>query len=182
MLSQDHLLKCWDMSHCLKTSCSSVGTLRTVPRSFRLSVGTIRAVPRLPFKCWDTPHCPKTSCSSVGTFRTIARPFRPSVGTLRAVPRLPAQVLGNFALSQDPPTQVLGHFALPHDPSSKCWETSCCPKSTCSKFGSLLPWDSRISCSSVLGHLDHYPRYPHLSFSIKKFPQNPILLTKNFTY
>ena len=43
VLSQDLSLKCWDTSHCPKTSHSSVGTLRTVPIP---SVGTHRTVPR----------------------------------------------------------------------------------------------------------------------------------------
>ena len=188
MLSQDYLLKCWDTSHCPKTSHSSVGTLRTVPRPLCSSVGTLHTVPRsyvqvlghlvlsqdLLLKCWDTSRCPKT--------------FRPSVGTLRAVPRLPAQVVGHFVLSQDLPL--------------KCWDTSHCPETLRPSVGTLravprLPaqmlgqsdlfcfetvgsrvlwcWDGRISCSLALGHLDHYPWFHHLSSSIKKNSPKPNL-------
>ena len=119
--SQDPSSKCWDTSYCPRTSRTSVGTLGHVPRP---SVGTLRTVPRpLPqmlghfalsqdpsSKCWDTSYCPRTSRTSVGTLGTVPRP---SVGTLRTVPR--------------PLPQMLGHFALSQDPSSKCWDTSYCP-------------------------------------------------------
>ena len=140
MLSQDYLLKCWDTSHCPMTSHSSVGALRTVPRSLVLVLAHFLLSQDYLLKCWDTSHCPKT--------------LRPSVGTLRAVPRLPAQVLGQSDLF--------------------CFGT----------VGSLVLWcwDSQISCSLALEHLDHYPGFHHLSSSIKKLPQNPILLSKSFTY
>ena len=169
VLSQDYLLKCRDTSHCPKTPRPSVATLRAVPRLPAQVLGHFVLSQDPPLKCWDTSHCPKTS--------------RPSVGTLRAVPRLPAQVLGHFLLSQEAPPKVLGLFALSQDPSSKYWVTSWCPKTTCSSVGtvgSLLFWNSRVSRSLALGHLDHYPWFHHLSSSIKKFPQNPILLIKYF--
>ena len=138
-LSQVLTLKCWDFSHCPKTTNSSVGTLHTVPRpsvgtsrtvtrpltqvkcwdtshcrkTLRLGVGTLHAVPRLSFKCWDTSRCPKTLRPSVGTLHTVPKL---SVATLRTVP--------------GPPTQALGHFALSQDPSSKCWDTSYCPRTS----------------------------------------------------
>ena len=144
-LSQDHPLKRWDTSHCPKTLCPSVATLHTVPRP---SVVTPRTVPRpptqvlghlvlsqdpplkcwkhfalsqdLPLKCWDTSHRPKIACSSVGTLRTV--------------PRLPARMLEDLALSQD---LVLGHFVLSQDLSLKCWDTSHCPTTFHSSFGTL---------------------------------------------
>ena len=149
--SQDLSFYCWDTSCCPKTTCSSVGTFRTVSRPFRLSVATIRAVPRLPaqvlghftlsqglaflmlgyftlsqdllLKCWYTSHRPKT--------------FRSSVGTLRAVPRLPAQVLGHFAPSQDLFVLVLGLFVLSQNYLLKCWDTSHCSKTSCSSVGTF---------------------------------------------
>ena len=123
-LSQDLPLKCWDTSHCPKTSHSSVGTLRTVPRPptqvlghFALpkttcsSFGTLRTVPRHPLKCWDTSHFP--------------RPF--------------LQVLGHFALSQDPSSKCwdTSYFALSQDLPLKCWDISHCPKSSHSSVGTL---------------------------------------------
>ena len=104
-MSQDLPLKCWDTSHCLKTTCSSVGKLSTVPS--------------LPFKGSDTSHCPKTSHSSVGTLSIVPRPF----------------------------VQVLGHFALSQDPSIKRWDTSHCPKTSLFKC-----WDNW-----------HYPKTSHSS-------------------
>ena len=100
-LSQDLILKCWDTSHCPKTTNSSVGTLRSAPRSFVLVLEQftlsqdlvlrhLALFQDLILKCW--------------TLRTVPRPFHSSVGTSRTVPR--------------PPTQALGHFALPQDPSS----------------------------------------------------------------
>ena len=141
-LSQDLTLKCWDTSHCPKTTQSSVGKLRTVPRSFVLVLGHFTlsqelvlghfVLPRpltqvlghlalsqdLPIKCWDTSHCPKTPHSSVGIVHTVPRT---SVGTFRTVPR--------------PPTQVLGHSALFQDCLLKCLDSSHCPKTTCSSVG-----------------------------------------------
>ena len=105
VLSQDLILKCWDTSHCPKTTHSSVGTPRTVSRPFHSSVGTLRTVPR-PFH------------SSVGTLRTVPRPFHSSFGTLHTVPRLPDQVLGHFVLFQDLP--------LPNNPNS-LKKTHSCP-------------------------------------------------------
>ena len=130
-LSQDLPLKYWDTSHCPKTSYSSVGTLRTVPRPttqvlehFALSqdlvLGHFALSQDLPLKCWDTSHCPKT--------------YHSSVGALRKVPRPTTQVLGHFALSQD---LLLGHFALSQDLSLKCWHTSHCPKTSYSSLGTL---------------------------------------------
>ena len=203
-LSQDYPLKRWDTSHCPKTLRSSVGTLYTVPRP---SVGTPRTVPRpytqvlghftlsqdhplkrwdtsyclktLPLKCWDTSYCPKTlplKCWDT-SYCPKALPLKfwdtshcpkttcSSIGTLRIVPGPP---------TQDPSTQVLGHFALSQDYLLKCWDTSYSPKTS-----SFICWDSRFPSSSVLGHLDHYLRYQHLSPSVKNFPK-PILLTKIF--
>ena len=128
-LSQDFTLKCWDTSHCPKTTHSSVGTLRTVPRSFVLVLGHFTLSQDLvlghfvlsqdlSLKCWDTWHCPKTSQSSVGTLHTVPRT---SVGTFRTVPR--------------PPTQVLGHSALFQDCLLKCLDSSHCPKTTCPNVG-----------------------------------------------
>ena len=132
-LSQDLPLKCWDISHCPKTTCSSVGTPRTVsrhltqalghfalPKNPHSSVATLRTVPRLSFKCWDTSRCPKTLRPSVGTLHTVPRP---SVGTPHTVSR--------------PYTLVLGHFALSQDPSSKCWDTSYCSRTSRTSVATL---------------------------------------------
>ena len=122
VLSQDLSLKCWDTSHCPKTS--------------HLSVGTLRTAQDLPLKCWDTSHCPKTTCSSVGTLRTVPGPF--------------VLVLGHFALSQDLFVQKLGQLELSQNIPLKCWDTSHCPKTSHSSVGTLrtvprLP-------AQVLGH------------------------------
>ena len=153
VLSQDLSLKCWVTSHCPKTSL---------------------------LKCWETSYCPKTSHSSVGTLRTVPRPPCSSVGTLRIVPRLPAQVLRHFVLSQDPSLKRWDTSHCPKTSLIKSWDTSHCPKTLRPSVGTLrtVPrpptqvlghpalsqdpsskfWDSRISSSLVLGHLDHYPR------------------------
>ena len=159
VLSQDLSLKCWDTSHCPKTLRPSVGTLRTVPGplvlvlkhlalSQDLVLGHFVLCQDLSLKCWDTSNGPKTSHSSVGTLRTVSRP---SVGTHGTVPRLLTQVLGHFALSQD--------FPL------KCWDTSHCPKTTCSSVGTprTVPGPPHSSVGTlrivpgplvlVLGHL-----------------------------
>ena len=174
VLSHDPSLKRWDTLHCHKTSL---------------------------LKCWDTLYRPKTPHSSVVTLRTVRRHLTQALGHFALPQDLPAQVLGHFVLSHDPilkcwdtshspktshlcfgtlrtvprppcssvgtlrtvprpPTQVLGHFALSQNPSTKCW-------------------DSPISSSSVLGHLDHYPRYHHLSSTIKTFPK-PNLFDQKF--
>ena len=171
---QKSSFQCWDSRHCPKTSQSSVGTLRTVPRPptqilghFALSQDlplkcwdTSHCPKTLPFKCWDTPHCPKTSHSNVGTHRTVPRPLHSSVGTLHTVPRLPTQVLRHSALSQGCLLKYLDSSYCPQKSSFQCW-------------------DSRISFSSVLGHLDHYRRYPHLSPSVENSPK-PNLTDQNF--
>ena len=160
-LSQDFSLKCWDTSHCHKT---------------------------IPFKCWDTPHCPKTSHLSVGTFRTVLlRPPTQVLGHFALSQDHSTQVLGHFVLSQDPSTQVLGHFVLSHPSTQvlghftlsqdyllKYLDSSYCPQAS-----SFQCWYSRISSSSVLGHLDHYPRYHHLSPSVKNSPK-PNLTDQKF--
>ena len=186
---------------------SIVGTLRTVPGPFVqvlghlalsqdlfvLVLGHFTLSQDLSFKCWDTSHCPNTSCSSVGTLRTVTTPL--------------AQVLGLLTLSQDLPVLMLGHFVLSQGLSFKCRATSYCPKTSCSSVGTLhtVPkppaqvlgqsdllffgtvgslvlrcWDSRISCSLALRHLDHYPRYHHLSSSIKYSPSKPNLVNQKF--
>ena len=164
-LSQDYLLKCWETSYCPRTFRSSVGTPRTSQDLFVLVLGT--------------SYCPKTSHSSVGTLRTV--------------PRLPAQVLRHFVLSQDPSLKRWDTSHCPKTSLIKSWDTSHCPKTLRLSVGTLrtVPrpptqvlghpalsqdpsfkcWDSRISSSSVLGHLDHYPRYHHLSSSIKISPK-----------
>ena len=109
---------------------------------------------------------------SIGTFHTVPRPFALVLGHFTLSQDLELGhfalcqdlVLGYFALSQDPSTQVLGHFALSQDYLLKCWDTSYSPKTS-----SFICWDSRFPSSSVLGHLDHYPRYQHLSPSVKNF-------------
>ena len=101
-LSQVLTLNYWDISHCPKTTHSSVGTLHTVPRPLTQVLGHFALYQDPSSKCWDTSYCPRTFCLSVGTLPTVPRP---SVGTLRTVP--------------GPPTQALGHFALSQDPSSK---------------------------------------------------------------
>ena len=131
-LSQDLIFKCLDTSHCPKTTHSSVGTLRTVPRPFvlvwghftlsqDLVLGHLALFQDLILKFWDTSHCPKTTHSSVGTLRTVPRPF----------------------------VLVLGHFALSQDCLLKCLDPSYCPKTS-----SYQCWDSRISSSAVMGQSD----------------------------
>ena len=145
VLSQDLSFKCWDTSRCPKTFRSIVGTLHAVPRPFvpvlghftlsqelvlghlalylrpyTLVLGHLALSQVLTLKCWDTSHCPTTIHSSVGTLHDVARS---SVGTPRTVPR--------------PLTQTLGHFALSHDPSSKCWDTSYCPRTSRPTVGKL---------------------------------------------
>ena len=60
VLSQDLTLKCCDVSHCPKTTHSSVGTLRTVPRHLTQVLGHFALSQDLPLKCWDTSYCLKT--------------------------------------------------------------------------------------------------------------------------
>ena len=151
-LSQDLPLKCWDTLHCLKTSYSNVGTLRTVPRPLTQVLEHFALSQDLLLKCWHTSrcpktfsHCPKTYHSSVGTLhavprlsRTFPRPTTShcpktsysSVGTLRTVPRPLTQVLGHFALSQDPPLKCWDASHRPKTSSLKCWDTSHCPKTS----------------------------------------------------
>ena len=197
-LSQEPTPKRWGTSNCPKTLLPRVGTLHTVPRS---SVQTPRTVPRpytqvlghfslsqdlslkcwdtsycpktLSLKCWDTPHYPKISLSSVGTLRTVPRPFHSSVGTLRTVPRPFHPSDGTLHTVPRLPTQVLGHAALSQGCLLKYSDSSYCPQTS-----SFQCWDSRISSSSVLGHLDHYPRYHHLSPNVKNSPK-PNLTDQN---
>ena len=146
-LSQDLSLQCLDTSHCPKTLRPKVGTHRTVPIPLTQVLGHFALSLDLPLKCWDTSHCSKTTCSSVGIPRTVPRPL----------------------------TQMLGHLALSQDPSLKRWDTSHCPRTPHSSAGKPRtvprPCYSRISCSSVLEHLDHYPWYHHLSSSVKNSPK-----------
>ena len=109
LLSQDPSLKRCDTSHCPRTSHSSVGTPRTVPRPFVQVLGHLVLSQDPSLKRCDTSHCPRTSHSSVGTLRTV--------------PRLPAQVLGRLVLSQDP--------------SIKRWDTLHCPRTSHSSVGAL---------------------------------------------
>ena len=154
LLSQDLLLKCWDTSHCPRTSRSSVGTPLTVPRPLAQVLGHFALSQDLSLKFWDTSYCPKTPCTSAGhlalsqdlSLKCWDTSYCPktactSVGTLRTVPR--------------PLTQVLGHFVLSQDPPHKCWNVSHChktPLTSVKTVGSVITrcWDSQISCSLVL--------------------------------
>ena len=107
-MSQDYPLRYCDTSYCPKTSHSSVGTLRTVPRLPAQVLGHLLLSQDLQLKCWDTSHCPKTTCSSVGTPRTVPRP--PT--QVPAQVRLPAQVFSLFVLSQNLFVPVLGQTDL----------------------------------------------------------------------
>ena len=157
-LSQDLLPKCWETSHCPRTSCSSVGTFHTVPRPLVQVLGNLGLTQDLLVKCWDTSHCPKNSCSSVGILHTVPRPT----------------------------AYTLGHCTLSQDLLLKCREISHCPKTPAQLLGQtdllffgtvgslgLWRWDCRIFCSLALGYLNHYPQYHHLSSSIKKSSQKP---------
>ena len=116
VLSQDLSLKCWDTSHCPKTSHSNVGTLRTVPRLPAQVLGHLVLSQDPSLKRW--------------TLRTVLRP--------------PTQVLGHLALSQDPSLKCwvttphcprtshssVGTLRTSQDHSSKCWDTSYCPRTS----------------------------------------------------
>ena len=180
VLSQHLILKCWEISQFPKTTHSSVGTLRTVPRHFFLVLGHFKLSQDLvlghlalsqdlPLKCWDTSYCRKTINSSVGQFAlsqdlplkcwdTSHCPKTPhsSVGILRTVPRLPPRVLGHLALSQD---LVLGHFILSQDLSLKCWGLSHCPTTFHSSVGTL-----RTVPRPFLLVLGHFTLSQHLAF------------------
>ena len=149
-LSQDFLFKFWVTSHRPKTFRHAVGTFWDVPRLpaqvlghfapsrdiFVLVLGHCLLSKDYLLKCWDTSHCLKTPTQVLGQFAlspdsplkfwgtsNFLKTFHPSVGTLRAVPRLPAQVLGQSDLF---------FFGTVASLVLRCW-------------------DSRISCSSVLG-------------------------------
>ena len=153
-LSQDLPLKCWDFSHCPKTTCSSVGTPRTVPRPLTQALGHFALSQDPSSKCWDTSCCPRTSRRSVVTLRTVPLP---SFGTLRTVPR--------------PLTQVLGHFALSQDVPLKRWDTSHCPKTTCSSVGT-----PRTVPRPLTQTLDtsHCPKTPHSSVGTPRTVPRPL--------
>ena len=109
-LSHDLPLKCWDTSHCPKTSSYCPKT---------------------------SSHCPKTYHSSVGTLRTVPRPPRTVPRPPRAVPGLTIHVLGHFALSQDFLVLSKDLLALSQVQPLKCWDTSNCPKTYHSSDGTL---------------------------------------------
>ena len=129
-LSQELLFKCWDTSHCPKTSM---------------------------FKCWDTSHCPMTSYSSVGTLRTVPGPPTQVLGQFVLSQNLPVCLsVGTLLTVPRPATQVFGHFALSQDLPLNCWDTSQCPKTICSSVGTLRTVP--IPLCSCVGMLHTVPR------------------------
>ena len=212
------LLKCWDTSHCPKTSHRSVGTLHPVPRPTTQVLGYLalsqdisvlsqdfsRTVPRLPR---TVPRLfrtvPKLLCTVSRLFRTVPRLLRTVPRLFRTVPRLFPTVPRLFGsvprlfgavprLLRTVP-RLFGAVPRLFGAVSKLLRTvprlfgtvprpcqsSVGPPHTVPRLLLSLCWDNRISSSSLLGLLNHYPWYHHLRSSIKVYPK-PNLTNQKF--